>query len=97
VFSWFLKVCAFKCMQLVPASLHHGGGGFGPRGDGGVLPPVVTNLYPPKGHVAGGTRLTIHGAGFRNTPVTVGNTFHASRYFAVKTHPLMAWQPVRAV
>ena len=28
-----------------------------------VSPPILTWLYPPKGHVAGGTLLTIHGAG----------------------------------
>jgi len=35
---------------------------------GGVHPPSLKSLYPPKGHIAGGTPLTIKGAGFRRGP-----------------------------
>ena len=36
------------------------GGGGGPN----VRPPRITRLEPPKGHVSGGTTLTIRGRGF---------------------------------
>ena len=43
-----------------------------------AVPPTVHWLHPPKGHVRGGTQLTIFGSGFQNSP-------YLSVRFAVET------------
>ena len=75
-----------------------GGGGFDAAAlgrshfHGGVRPPTLKSLHPPKAHVAGGTHLSIHGGGFRRGPglavrFAVENEFaEVPATFISKTH-----------
>ena len=44
------------------------GAGAGVGSDGGGAPPELRSLYPPRGHVVGGTAVTLRGRGFRRGP-----------------------------
>ena len=47
--------------------LYPGAPGYG-LNSGSLDPPVISYIYPPKGHTGGGTTLNVYGRGFVRTP-----------------------------